>query len=171
MNETLYNFGRAYHLDFDSLDILGDILKRRESRYTSAIRTCLKKLTDLEKVKGLILPLDMTEYDDVVTFETAKCLGMSVSEHTVMVFLVKAEAYRCEPEVQKSYLRMCLSLVAGLKQSHKYFLNPNASRGKRFFDTVLAVGPDFEIWKKRVEEDLEDLFEEIDCCSLISSSS
>lgn len=170
MNETLYNFGRAYLLDFDSLDILGDILKRKESRYSSAIRTCLKKLTDLEEVKGIILPLNQTEYDDVITFETAKELGMSVSEHTVMVFLVKAEVYRCEPEVQKTYLRMCLSLLAGLKQSHKYFLNPNASRGQRFFDTVLAVGPDFEIWKNRVEEDLEDLFVEINCTDTESDS-
>lgn len=159
MNETLYNFGRDNNLDFDSLDILADLLKRRELNYTKAIQTCLKKLTNLE----IQSKITFVEYDDAATFEVGRRIGLSVTEHTVMVFLVKALVYSCEPEVQKAYLRMVLSLLVSLKQSHLYFLNPDCGRGKRFFDTVLAVGPDFNVWKTRVEQDISDMFEDPRC--------
>lgn len=127
--------------------------------YTRAIQTCLKKLTKLEICGKTIL----VEYDDAGTFEVGRSLGMSVPEHTVMVFLVKALVYSSEPEVQKSYLRMVLSLLASLKQSHLYFMNPDCSKGNRFFNTVLAVGPDFNVWKTRVEQDISDMFEDPRC--------
>jgi len=152
MNEELYDYGRKYNLDFMSLDILVDILKRTLINYSLAIKNCLRKLIDLEKPCSPCQ--DKTEYDDTVTWELSKKLGMTPKEHTVLVFLVKAQVYRDNVEVQKSYMRMCLSLLVSLKQRYVSC----SYRGHRFFDTILCVGPDFETWKKRLEFDLEDIF-------------